>query len=630
MPRDASAPRLTASIACLALVVGSLGPWRTSLSHAHSGIEGGGLGTLVIAVMAALLLIPRRRCLSVVIGLGLVCTAIAAFNVLDVAHSTREAIGANAASVEAGWGLLLALVASLALTVSACLFRNELANPAERTQTRLELAPARWARANPAVFGLAALLGIGAILRIWLSLAWSPAITGYSDSGIYFQGAVESLWSDPIRMAGYSMFLRGIHALVPHLLAVVALQHAMGLVAAVLYFLAVRRCGGPRWLGLIPAAIVALGGDELLLEHAALSDALFVFLIAATLYCTIHAAEDCAWWAALAGLFAGLAVWDRTVGLGLVAIVCLWLVFSYGRPDRRTLAAGGLALVAALGTIGAYAGWRAAATDQPGTLTSNNAWNLYGRVAPWADCTKFTPPPGTEGLCEATPVSKRGERSGEEYIYGPSLPGQRLYGPPYLISADPQAMERMQEWSEAAIRGQPLDYLAAVWRDTVRLFSPNAPSHGDLSADELIAYMLYGPDRHSGGNEFVEYWQSRLYPHDPAAHHGDIGPFKVWEAATRVVNLWMGVLLVLCLIAPWALSGGARAGAILFGLTALVLLFFPILSKGYDYRFAMPAYAPLLAAGALSGWGLAVKLGAKVPTIHRLGNRPPSVSRTGS
>jgi hypothetical protein len=168
-------------------------------------------------------------------------------------------------------------------------------------------------------------------------------------------------------------------------------------------------------------------------------------------------------------------------------------------------------------------------------------------------------------------------------------------------------MERMQEWSEAAIRGEPLDYLNAVWLDTRRLFTPNAPAYGDLTADAFIAYLLSGVDR-SGKNEFVEYWQSKLYPHDPLPHHGSVTPFLVWEVITRLVNFWMALLLGLCLIAPWVLKGRARAGAFLFAASAAVLLFLPIVSKGYDYRFTVPAFAPLAAAGALSGWGLVVAI----------------------
>lgn len=598
--------RWVAALSCFLLAIASLGPWHSSVGGSQAGVSGAGLFTLLLAIAAGLLLLPERRWLAAVACIGAFCSLIALVEIVHVAGSTREASAGSPESIEVDWGLWLAAISSLALTASALLFRRELGGKRPHGP-RASGALERRIRESPALFALGALLAIGLGLRVWLSLVWSPAITGYSDSGIYFQGAYESLWSDPIRMVGYPIFLRAVHWLVPHLLAVVVLQHAMGLGAAVLVFLAVRRCGGPRGLGLAPAAVIALGGDELLFEHAALSDALFVFLIAATLYCTVRASQDRLWWAALAGLAAGLVVWDRTVGLGLVAVVALWLAFSAGRPSRRSLAVGGLALALALGTVGVYAIWRSAAADLPGTLTSNNAWNLYGRVAPWADCEKFTPPPGTAGLCEQTPASQRGYRSSEEYIYNSESRAQRLYGPPYEVSSDPEAMRRMQEWSEAAIRGQPLDYLNAVWRDTLRLFSPNTASYGDLSADAMVGFMLYGPNR-DGANGFVESWQSLLYPHDPAAHHGNIQPFLTWEAITRVVNIWMALLLALCLSSPWLLRGPPRAGAILFGATALVLLFFPILTKSYDYRFTVPAFAPLVACGALAAWGLVERL----------------------
>jgi hypothetical protein len=70
-------------------------------------------------------------------------------------------------------------------------------------------------------------------------------------------------------------------------------------------------------------------------------------------------------------------------------------------------------------------------------------------------------------------------------------------------------------------------------------------------------------------------------------------------------------LLALCLAGPWLLKGRARAGMILFGATALTLLFFPIFTSGYDYRYTIPAFGPLLAAGALSAWGLVHMIRAK-------------------
>ena len=485
-----------------------------------------------------------------------------------------------------------------------------------KTANRLLRSIRRRLAGDRVLLALTVLLGVGLALRVWLMLVWSPAFTGYSDSGIYFQDSVQSLWTDPIRTQGYTMFLRVLHAISPHLILVTIVQLGLGLVAAVLVFAAVRRCGGPRWLGLVPAAAIALAGDELFIEHAALSDALLVFLLVAMLYCALRTLDGSLRWAAVTGLLIGLGVWERGASLALAAIVPLWLLFSAGRPTRRTLALAALSLTVCMATVGVYAGWRKAESGLPGLLSTNNAWNLYGRVGPWADCTKFTPPPGTRGLCESTPPSQRGYPSGgQDYIYNPDSPAQRLFGPPYEVSPYPHAMELLQKWSEAAILGQPSEYLHAVWLDTIRLFNPNAHSYSDMSADELTTWLLHGPPPHSGKNEFVEYWQRLLYPNDPPPHHGEIGPLQDWEEITRLDGALMAILLALCLMGPWSLGARARqlaprarAGQILFALTALATLFFPILVKGYDYRFVIPSYAPLVAAATLSAWGLALRV----------------------
>ena len=459
------------------------------------------------------------------------------------------------------------------------------------------------------LLALTVILALGAALRIWLMIVWSPAITGYSDSGVYFQDSVDSLWTDPIRTVGYSMFLRLLHGIWPHLILVTIVQHVLGLLAALLIFLAVRRLGGPRWLGLIPAAALALAGDQLFIEHNALSDSLFIFLLVAALYCAVRTLDGGWRWVVLAGVFVGFGVWERGDGLLMAGVLPIWLLFRYGRPTRRSLLSAVLALAVSLALVGVYVGWRAAAAEKPGLLTSNNAWNLYGRVATWANCSDFTPPAGTSGLCEYTHVSKRGYPSSENYIYGPESPAQRLFGPPYLVSKYPHAMELLQRWSLAAIEGQPLEYLRAVGLDVIRLFSPNSASFGDESPDEMVSFMLYGPDKVNGKNEFVEYWQAKLYPHDGRPHRGDIGPLRTWEEVTRLQGPWMGLLIALCLVGPWLVPRGrARSGFYLFAFTAFAVLLFPIVVKAYDYRFVIPAYAPLVAAGSLSAWGLALKV----------------------
>jgi hypothetical protein len=463
------------------------------------------------------------------------------------------------------------------------------------------------------LLALAAMLGVGLLLRVYFLFAWRPGITGFSDSGIYFQGAVSSLWSAPGRTAGYSMFLRVLHAISPHLILVPIVQHLLGLLTAALLFFTVRRCSGPRWLGLVPAAIIALGGDQLFLEHAALSEAVFIFLLSATLYCTVRAADGDLRWAALAGLCAGLGVWDRLVGLVMIAVVALWLLLSCGRPTRRTLVVSAVSLAVSLASLGAYVQWRHAASGLSG-LATNGSWVLYGRVAPWADCTKFTPPTGTRKLCQRTPPARRGYLSNAAYIFNESRsPAVQLFGPSYFVSRYPHAMSALRRWSEAAIFGQPLDYLHAVWLDAIRLVEPNRLSYGAYSADQMIAFMLYGPDMHSGVNAFVTYWQRRLYPDDPTTHHGAVGALRRWERLTRVDGPWMVILLALCAAGPWLAVAPTRRGAVLFSATALALLFVPIFTTGYDYRYVIPAFGPLLAAGALSASGLTVRIRRRWP-----------------
>ena len=235
------------------------------------------------------------------------------------------------------------------------------------------------ARRRPELLALGVLLILGLAARIYFTLVWRPAITGYSDSGIYFQDAYQGIWSDPIRTVGYGMFLTVLHAITPRLLFVIVVQHLMGLGVAVLLFLTVRRIGGPRWLGLVPAAIVALGGDELFIEHAALSETVYILLVSLMLYCAVRAAADGRLvWAAAAGLCAGLGVWDRGAAISLLPIAPLWLLFSRRRPTRRTVAMGALSLVVALGSVGGYVEWRqlasgAAASRRTETGTSTVA-----------------------------------------------------------------------------------------------------------------------------------------------------------------------------------------------------------------------------------------------------------------
>ena len=477
-----------------------------------------------------------------------------------------------------------------------------------------------WAKRNPELAALGVLLLLGALLRTYLTIQWRPAITGYSDSGIYIQDAASGLFVDPLRVVGYGIFLNALHWLTPHLLLVTIVQHVMGLATAVLFFAAVRRCGGPLALGLVPAAVISLGGTELLLEHAALSETLFTFLIALALYGAMRVWTDSFQWGALAGAAIALAVTVRGAGTLLLPLVLIWLLFCRGRPTRDTALAALLALGMCVAVFGGYIGWRHHDTGLSG-LTTNSNWFLYGRVAPFADCTKFTPPAGTGALCDPVPPGRRVGRfpeagpapgpgdheNSQNYIFFSSSPAQQLLGPPYLVSNYPHAMTLLHKWSVAVIEHQPLDYLDAVWNDSVRVVFPDHHSLSGLSADETVGFLLGGPDLRSGRNDFVSYWQGRYYPHEEQ-HHGDMNWFLDYESFTRVEGLWMLLALGFAAVASFMVPRSARAGTILLVLTAFALLWFPIFTTGYDFRYVIPALGPLFAAAVLGAWGVWFRL----------------------
>src|SRR3954452_23057484 len=118
---------------------------------------------------------------------------------------------------------------------------------------------------------LAAILVAGAALRLLFVVSWRPAFMGWPYSASYIDVSQGQLFGNELRPAGYPMLLWLLHAIFPSLVLVVVVQHLLGLASAALLYLAVGRAGAPPLLGVLPAAIVALGGDQVFLEHAPIS-----------------------------------------------------------------------------------------------------------------------------------------------------------------------------------------------------------------------------------------------------------------------------------------------------------------------------------------------------------------------
>jgi hypothetical protein len=446
---------------------------------------------------------------------------------------------------------------------------------------------------------LAVLLAGALAVRLWLMVDYGPAFLGFGDSHEYVVSAAVGVFHDVQKPAGYPIFLSVLHAFSDTLSFTVLVQHALGVASGLLLYAAVRRTGAPAWLGLIPAATVFFGGTGLLLEHSLLADPLFCFLLAASVYAAIRALWDQRLrWALLAGLAAGCSFWVKTVGLSSALVVpCVLLLAAPGGVRRRMLSSATAGSAAAALIVG-YVVVQAIVTGYWG-YERQGAWNLYGRVATFVDCSRFTPPAGTRFLCPPGPTSRRQPQS--YYQYALSAPAVRRFGGP--AHAPGYANRVLQSFSDAAITHEPLGYAAAILRGLSFYVSPR---WGEGYTPQSIREALLDPT----GVRSIQPAITLYYPHD----HGYTGSpssiraLDAYESHSRVQGPLLVLMLLSALVGAPLLSGRVRASALLFTLSALCTVVLAEAGNSYDARYAYPAFGLLAAGAALGAWGVATRL----------------------
>ncbi len=456
-----------------------------------------------------------------------------------------------------------------------------------------------------AVIGLAALLVTGALLRLLFVFAWRPALMGWPDAASYIEVSQGELFGNALRPAGYPLFLRALHTLVPSLLFVIIVQHILGLASAALFYLAVARAGAPRWLGLVPAGIVALGGDIMFVEHAPISETLFTFLVAVGLYAAVRSQEgERLRWAAICGLAIALAASVRVVALPLLAVVGLWVLTCTGLQLRRRLTVLAVGAASALALLGTYYAIQENSVGRTG-LSPNGVWNIYGRVAPFADCSKFTPPPGTEPLCERTPRSRRPFTNQYTFNWYYS-PGVRSFGNPH--TASPEQTDQVAAFSWAVIAGQPFDYGEEVGAGLLRYVAPESfsgygggPSYHDLVHRVLFHRLFQKEGLVVAGRYYTD--ADRFSP-----NRGLIEVLRTYESGTRIQGPLFVLIALLSVAAPFLTRGRMRGAALLFALAGWALLITPVATVQFSARTGLPGFGPLGAAAALGGWAVVAAL----------------------
>jgi 4-amino-4-deoxy-L-arabinose transferase-like glycosyltransferase len=449
---------------------------------------------------------------------------------------------------------------------------------------------------------LAGVLAVGVGLRVLATVGFWPAYIANPDAFAYLDAAGTELFKYTERPSGYPVFLRAADfALFGEFPLLVALQHLIGVVAGVLMYLAMRRFGAPRALALVPAAVVLLTGDQVFFEHAVLSEALFGFLVAAAIWCASHvlAGRSLPWAMAAGGLLA-VAATVRTVGLFMLPLLVLWVVLARpGGVRSRLVPAVGCA-VAAIAMAGTYVVAQREYTGFTG-FARTSGWSLYARVAHFADCSTFTPPRGTAGLCQPdVPEEKR--PGATFYHHDPRSPAWRVFGQP------PNGNKELRAFAREAIVHQPLTYAGTVAKDVLRYLDPNVGLDRPRSG--------VSPNGLSFSEPRAEYLarslqQIELHWEPVTVRYRFASTLRAYQRIVRVHGPLLPLLLALALAGLWWGTRPERLGIVLLGGMAVVAVAVPSATLFYSWRYLVPLLPPLVGAAALGGFALARQLRAR-------------------
>jgi Dolichyl-phosphate-mannose-protein mannosyltransferase len=459
---------------------------------------------------------------------------------------------------------------------------------------------------SQATYLLIALLLVGLALRLLATISWWPTATTLADSPIYAQFAESNPFDDPQHPAGYGLILASIGALTREVAAVVVIQHLTAFASALLLFAATRRITGSAWPGLLPAAIVLLNPDEILLEHAVMAESWALLATSAGMYAAVRAFEEPrpAWrWPLMAGLLLAVSVTIRTAGLAVILVVLLALLLASARGSRgwrrwagpAAAAAGAATVLLGFAVANATFGQRLGIGPSPG-------WYLYARAAQFADCNEFTPPDGTEVLCEETPPAQR--RGARYYVFDPSAPAPREFGT-FPDQTDSTADELLGQWAGRAIRAQPRDYLESVWENLRAYWVPSLipVEAGDGEGlDPLLDFRVglddgfYAAVEDNVARDMEQFYNDFTVDRE----RRPLELLSSWQQVSRFGGTMLSIATALVLLGLVVGTRRDRLGVLVLGIGGLALIVAPALTGNYTGRYTVPMAGPMLAGAAIA------------------------------
>jgi hypothetical protein len=434
---------------------------------------------------------------------------------------------------------------------------------------------------------ISVLVGVGAVLRLLALLAYRPALMS-PDSLVYLANS-RDLHPDLLRPLGYPLFLWALP--LHHDLALIpALQHAMGLGIGLLIYVLMLRFGLPRWGAALAAAPALLDAYLIDIEEFVLSETLFHLLLVAAIAALLWRRRPSVRLAALSGLLlAGVTV---TRANGEVAIVAVLAALLLLRPGWRPAAA--LVAACAIPLIG-YLVWFHSTNGFYG-ITGYSGRFLYARVAPFADCSKFSVPAKERVLCPTQPVGKRPRLDGssvEFYMWDGRSPVWRIPTPT-------ERRKLTSSFARRVILHQPVTYARTVLHDFLRSFTPIRTRHdGELPIGRWQFQTHYPYVSVAATAEFRK----------NGGTHGKVKPgvarvLRAYQRFGFVPGPLYALGLVLSALAALGVGrarrSGLRTATLLFGATAVLVFGATVAANQFSWRYQLSQNVLIPPAAALA------------------------------
>ena len=455
----------------------------------------------------------------------------------------------------------------------------------------------RWWRHWP----LALVLVPALALRVLAFVAIYPGIW-FTDSNGYVQvAATGTLHLD--RVSGYGLLVAPFWGL-GSAMSLILLQHAIGLgIVVALYALLVRR-GVPRWLALLGVVPAALDAYLVLVEHAVMSETIYHAALVGAILLLLWSDRPRVTAMAAGGLLLGYAGVVRSVGVPLLAVFLLYLVVRrVGWRAAGAFCAGWLVVALGYGLVFHAQYGKLAFTESGGRF-------LYGKVAPFADCSRLHGLPADERFLCPNPGRKL---TTNQYLWGKRSPIRGL----------PASADRpIRDFAVRVLRDKPLTYAGVVLGGFAHFFEPG---HRIGANDYPVCAWQWPADPRTWS---YPCYRGPIRAGDPVrrAHHHItepnqyVGRFsgtprldppmsRLLRAYQRVAYTW-GPLLAVCVllvVVALALRRGPRRlrldAAFLAAVALAALLVSQALSL-FSYRYGLVGAVLLPPAAAMAGASL--------------------------